>query len=69
MFKMTETAAGYERTVTVKKMRSVATNPVKYRFTIQPDQGIVLDLPGSAASASSATAPMFEYFDPAKPRN
>jgi KaiC/GvpD/RAD55 family RecA-like ATPase len=66
---MTETAGVWERTVTVKKMRSIATAPVRYRFTMQKDQGIVLDLPGSMATASSATSPMFEYFDPSKLQN
>ncbi len=51
------------------KMRSIATAPVKYRFTMQNDQGIVLDLPGGMAAVSRATPPMFEYFDPSKPRN
>jgi circadian clock protein KaiC len=69
IFKMTETAGVWERTVTVKKMRSIATAPVRYRFTMQKDQGIVLDLPGSMATASSATSPMFEYFDPSKLQN
>ena len=70
VFEMTETAAGYERTVTVKKMRSIAIAPVKYRFTMQKEQGIVLDLPGAAITTSSTTTrPMFEYFDPSKARD
>ena len=59
-----------QRTVTIKKMRSIATAPVKYRFTMQKDQGIVLDLSGSRnCSHRATTPPMFEYFDPFKPRN
>ena len=71
VFEMSENAAGYERTVTVKKMRSIAIAPVKYRFTMEKDQGIVLDLSGSVtvASKSTTTPPMFEYFDPFKPRD
>ena len=69
IFKMTESAAGYERTVTVKKMRGVAITPVKHKFTLQQDRGIVIDRPESAPAAVSSPAPMFEYFDPTKPRN
>jgi len=69
IFKLTETAAGYERSVTVKKMRGVAIVPAKYRFILEQDQGIVIDLTGAASAAASAAAPMFEYFDPTKPRS
>ena len=50
---MTESAAGYERTVTVKKMRGVAIAPVKHKFTLQQDRGIVIDRPESAPAAAS----------------
>lgn len=69
VFRMTETPAGYERTVTVKKMRGVAIAPAKYKFTVQGDRGIVIELPDSGPAAALTTTPMFEYFDPAKPRN
>src|SRR6185295_3488579 len=41
IFKMTDGAAGYERTMTVKKMRGVAITPVKHKFTLHQDRGIV----------------------------
>lgn len=69
IFKMTEGVAGYERTVTVKKMRGDAITPVKHKFTLQQDLGIVIDRPESAPAATRSPAPMFEYFDPTKPRN
>jgi len=69
VFRMGETATSYERTVTVKKMRGVAVTPAKHKFTLQQDRGIVIDLPDSVTSAASATTPMFERFDPSKPRN
>jgi circadian clock protein KaiC len=64
IFKMTESATGCERTVTVKKMRGAAVAPVKHLFTLQQDRGIVIDRPASALSGSCEPTPMFEYFDP-----
>lgn len=69
IFKLTESAAGYERTVTVKKMRGVAIAPAKHKFTMQQDRGIVIELPNSAPAAASPTTPKFELFDPTRPRN
>jgi circadian clock protein KaiC len=69
IFKLSESAAGCERTVTVKKMRGVAVAPIKHRFTLQHDEGIVIDPRGSAPAESCQPMPMFEYFDPAKPQN
>lgn len=69
VFKMTETPAGFERSLTVKKMRSVAVAPAKFKFTVQQDHGIVIELPGNAPAALGAAAPMFEFFDPAMAHN
>jgi len=67
IFRMTESATGYERTVTVKKMRGVAIAPVKHKFTVQHDRGIVIDQPELAPAAAIKPTPMFEYFDPSDP--
>ena len=69
IFKLTETADGYERSVTVKKMRGVAIAPAKYKFTLHQDRGIVIDLSGRAPSTAISAPSLFEYFDPAKPRS
>lgn len=69
IFSMIESAAGYERSVTIKKMRGAAIAPVKYKFTLEQDRGIVIDRPESVLAAAIETTPMFEHFDPAKPRN
>jgi circadian clock protein KaiC len=69
IFKVTEGVAGYERTVTVKKMRGVAVTPVKHKFTLHQDQGIVIDQPEAASATAKTPTPMFEYFDPTKPRS
>jgi len=69
IFKLTESAAGYERTVTLKKMRGVAIAPAKHKFTMQQDRGVVIDLPDPAPAAAGLRTPMFELFDPTRPRN
>ncbi|HET9915530.1 MAG TPA: ATPase domain-containing protein [Candidatus Binatia bacterium] len=69
IFSMIESAAGYQRSVTIKKMRGVAIAPVKYKFTLRQDDGIVIDQPASVSAAAIEATPMFDYFDPAKPRN
>jgi circadian clock protein KaiC len=69
IFKMTETADGYERSVTVKKMRGVAISRAKHGFTLQQEHGIVLDGVDTQATATASPAAMFEYFDPVKSRN
>jgi circadian clock protein KaiC len=69
IFSMIESAAGYERTVTVKKMRGAAIAPAKHKFTMQQDRGIVIDLPDSAPAAAGPTTPRFELFDPTRPRS
>lgn len=66
IFRMFESPAGYERTVTVKKMRGVAIAPVKHKFTLQQDRGIVIGQPESAPAAAIESTPMFEYFDPTR---
>jgi len=69
IFSTIESAAGFERSVTIKKMRGVAIAPVKHKFTLQQDRGIVIDQPETAPAPAIAATPMFEYFEPAKPRN
>ncbi|HEX6768433.1 MAG TPA: ATPase domain-containing protein [Candidatus Binatia bacterium] len=69
IFSMIESAAGYQRSVTIKKMRGAAIAPVKYKFTLRQDDGIVIDRPESVPAAAIEATPMFDYFDPAKPRN
>ena len=67
VFRMTERAAGYERTVTVKKMRGIAIAPVKHKFTMQQERGIVIDQSELTPAAAIQPMPMFEYFDPSDP--
>jgi circadian clock protein KaiC len=69
IFTLTETPDGYERSVTIKKMRGVAVAPKKYPFTLEQDRGIVIDLANQAPTALSNPTPMFECFDPSKPSN
>ena len=68
IFRITETATGCERNLTVKKMRGIAIAPVKKAFTLEQGQGIVIDGLASAATRPLDQRPMFEYFDPTKPQ-
>lgn len=69
VFQLNETPQGYERCLTIKKMRGVAVAPSKYRFTMEQDRGIVIDPPSRESAPAGNVAPMFEFFDPAKPVN
>jgi len=69
IFRMVENAGSYSRSVTIKKMRGVAVTPVRHNFRLQRDRGIVIDQAESAPAATTESTPMFEYFDPTKPRN
>ena len=69
IFRMIESPAGYDRTVTIKKMRGVAITPVKHKFSLQQDRGIVIDQPASAPVTAIESTPTFEFFDPTKRRN
>lgn len=67
LFTLSETPDGFERSLTIKKMRGVAIAPKKYPFTLEQDRGIVLELDKQAPAMTSSSPPMFECFDPTKP--
>jgi circadian clock protein KaiC len=69
IFAMGEGPTGYQRTITVKKMRGVAVAPEKHKFTLGQDQGIVIEQSQPAPTGAIEPTPTFEYFDPIKSRN
>ncbi|MGH7875240.1 MAG: RAD55 family ATPase [Candidatus Binatia bacterium] len=67
IFKTVAIDGRHERTMTIKKMRGIATDPADYRFAIRRGSGIVLlDSADAETGEPCAELPVFEFFNPAK---
>ncbi|MGH7886877.1 MAG: RAD55 family ATPase [Candidatus Binatia bacterium] len=62
LLKVQRAGGKFQRSLTIRKMRSTPVLPGEYPFEINSTHGIVLQDHAAAASVQAAAAPMFEYF-------